>query len=251
MYPRQRARRKSADDSLSERAYRQIRDKILRGEFPIGAALSRRKLAEEFGMSFVPISEALQRLEIDGLVESKPRAGTRVRIPSPQDVRERYMLREALETHAARVFAERAGSSDKEELCRMAQHLDQLYSCCAGADDEFLYSVHTYHMSFHLRIAAATGCTLLRDAIEREQVLVFNWLFDTAAQRRILPPSFHSDLVASLASGDVARAEEGMRQHIRYGMDEVLNALPQRQDDNGWRLHRPPIKRSNTGIAKR
>ena len=42
--------------SLSEQAYLQIRHKILSGEFPLGAALSRRKLAAQFKMSFVPIS---------------------------------------------------------------------------------------------------------------------------------------------------------------------------------------------------
>ena len=54
--------------TLAERAYEQIRDRILRGDYPLGSALPRRKLAEDFGMSFLPVSEALQRLERDGLV---------------------------------------------------------------------------------------------------------------------------------------------------------------------------------------
>ena len=86
------AQRKSGN-SLAERAYQVIREKILRGEYRLGAALSRRKIADEIGMSFLPVSEALQRLEIDGMVESKPRVGTRVRVPSQQDIRERFMLR--------------------------------------------------------------------------------------------------------------------------------------------------------------
>ena len=59
-------------------------------------------------MSVLPVSEALRRLEEDGLVESRPRAGTRVRVPSESDVRDLYELREALESQAARLFAERA-----------------------------------------------------------------------------------------------------------------------------------------------
>src|ERR1700759_220682 len=82
--------------SLAERAYFFIREQILRGELPLGAALSRRQLAQELGMSLVPISEALQRLEGEGLVESKPRVGTRIYMPTPQDIRERYVVREAL-----------------------------------------------------------------------------------------------------------------------------------------------------------
>ena len=49
--------------SLAEQAYTRILDKILKGEYPLGAALSRRKLGLEFGMSFLPISEAIKRLE--------------------------------------------------------------------------------------------------------------------------------------------------------------------------------------------
>ena len=48
-------------------------------------------------MSFLPVSEALLRLEFEGLLESRPRAGTRVRIPSPDDVRGHYLVRETLE----------------------------------------------------------------------------------------------------------------------------------------------------------
>lgn len=225
-------------DSLSDRAYQQIRDKILRGEYPLGAALSRRTLADELGMSFLPVSEALQRLELDGFVESKPRVGTRVRVPSKQDIRERYMLREALETQAARVFVTRASDEAREELLQMGKHLDQLYACCAGADNEFLYSVHSYHMGFHLRIAEASDCTLLRVAIEREQVLVFNWLFDTAAQRRTLPPHFHSDLAEAISNGNVEAADRKMREHIQYGLEEVLHAIELTEDKNTWRLPR-------------
>lgn len=238
---------RSRYDSLSERAYQQIRDKILRGEYPLGAALSRRTLADELGMSFLPVSEALQRLELDGFVESKPRVGTRVRVPSKQDIRERYMLREALETQAARVFVARATDEARRELVQMGKHLDQLYACCSGADDEFLYSVHSYHMGFHLRIAEASDCTLLRVAIEREQVLVFNWLFDTAAERRVLPQNFHFELAEAISGGSVEVADKKMREHIQYGLEEVLHAIESTEDKNTWRL---PRKQHKTEIAE-
>jgi len=195
-------------------------------------------------MSFVPISEALQHLEIDGLVESKPRVGTRVRIPTPQGIRERYMLREALETQAARLFAESGDRRGKEDLCRTGRQLDQLYASSAGADDEFLFSVHSYHMRFHLRIAEIAGYGLLRDAIEREQVLIFNWLFDTAAQRRSLPPNFHYELAIALSKGTVEDADAAMRTHVRYGMKEVLDAIRPPEDGNGWRVPRKLGRRS-------
>lgn len=238
------AARPRRTESLSERAYELIRDKILRGQYPIGAALSRRQLAKELRVSFLPVSEALQHLEIDGLVESKPRVGTRVRIPSSEDILERYALREALETQAARLCAENADKAGRQELLKMGFQLDQLYNSSAGADEEFLYSVHTYHMRFHLRIAELGGNSLLRGAIQREQVLVFNWLFDTAAQQRSLPPHFHSQLAAALTASPVEEADRAMREHIRYGMDRVVNSMHPAGTDIGWRLPRRSNGRS-------
>ncbi|MFB3779685.1 MAG: GntR family transcriptional regulator [Bryobacteraceae bacterium] len=223
-------------ETLSEQAYQLIREKILRGQYPLGAALSRRRLATELRMSFLPISEALQHLEIDGLVESKPRVGTRVRVPTSQDIRERYTLREALETQAARLFAENADSRGREEIRKMGRQLDELYALSNRADDELLYSIRSYHMKLHLRIAEIAGNTLLHDAIEREQVLVFNWLFDSAAQRRSLPPNFHYDLAATLSQGTVDEADAAMRAHVRYGMEQVQAAIRPRDENKGWRL---------------
>src|SRR6266446_10234939 len=94
--------------SLAAEAYGVVRQRILRGELVLGQAISRRRLAAELGMSFLPVTEALLRLEFEGLLESRPRAGTRVRIPSQQDVRGHYVVREALEAEAARLFAEEA-----------------------------------------------------------------------------------------------------------------------------------------------
>lgn len=245
-------RRLHAAESLSERAYQSIRDKILRGHYPLGAALSRRQLAKELRMSFLPVSEAIQRLEMDGLVESKPRVGTRVRVPTREDIVERYALREALETQAARLCAEHADQSGRQELLKMGFHLDQLYASSAGADEEFLYSVHTYHVRFHLRVAEIGGNSLLRRAIEREQVLIFNWLFDTAAQQRSLPPHFHAELAAALTSDTVERADQAMREHVRHGMDRILTIMhPSAGGENGWRLPRKAGGRGVVGVKSR
>src|SRR5262245_65220 len=86
--------------SLAAEAYEVVRQRIARGELVLGQAVSRRRLAAELGMSFLPVTEALLRLEFEGLLESRPRAGTRVRIPSSQDVEGNYVVRQALETQA-------------------------------------------------------------------------------------------------------------------------------------------------------
>lgn len=224
--------------SLAERAYLEIRNQILKGELPVGMALARRKLAAELGVSVPPVGEALQRLESEGLVESKPRVGTRVRIPTRQDIEDRSLVREALETQAARLFSERATAEEKMELQQMGMRVDQLYAACEQcADDrEFLFSVNTYHMNLHLHIAECARCPALRDAIEKEQVLIFNWLYDTAVNRRSLASDFHARLTDVLARCSPVQADEAMREHIRHGLREVLAGLEKMAaTENVWR----------------
>src|SRR5512140_3652156 len=151
--------------NLTEHAYLLIRDRILRGELSFGTGLSRRALAEQLGISIVPVGDALQRLESDGLVESRPRVGTRVRIPTANSIRGHYILREALESQAARIFAEKASPSEREEVKRLAAQLDKMYAGLReGEDRERLFEVHRFHMRFHMRVAECTGCEELCQA---------------------------------------------------------------------------------------
>jgi DNA-binding GntR family transcriptional regulator len=213
--------------SLSEKAYLTIRDQILKGELPLGAAISRRKLAARLGMSMLPVAEALQRLESDGVVESRPRIGTRVCSPTAQDIRERYEVREALESQAARLFAERASPRERQELQEMAEQMDAMFNRCAKGekDREFLYTIQSYHAQLHFRIAECTGCGALHRTIEKNHILIFNWLYDVAARRPPLPPRFHRDLIAALSLGDPEHADRAMRQHIRHGLEDIIRAI--------------------------
>ena len=213
--------------SLAEHAYIVIRDRILKGEIPLGTELSRRKLAAELGLSLLPVTEALQRLENDELVESQPRVGTRVCLPTAEDIRERYEIREALESQAARLFAVRASVRDRMELEKMGEHMDAMFnrSTGSGSDREFLYAVHSYHLQFHLRIAEGANCKALKNTIEKNHVLIFNWLFDVAAHRPALPVRFHRDLVETINQGNVEEADHAMREHIRHGLETIVSGI--------------------------
>jgi GntR family transcriptional regulator, rspAB operon transcriptional repressor len=225
--------------SLADRAYHLILDQMLRGSVPVGSVLSRRALAEQFEMSLVPVAEALQRLEIEGLVESRPRAGTRVKAPNAEEIRERFELRQALECQAARLCAERATFQQRLELRRLATDVDALYSKVAQQtpDDYSLYALNKYHVDLHMRIADCARSELIRSEIERSHVLVFNWLFDATAGQRSLPPNFHSDLIAAVVDGTPQAAEDVMRGHVVYGLKSIQAALGPLHQQN-WRLKR-------------
>lgn len=225
--------------SLAGQAYVAIRGEILRGQLRPGTALSRRRLARDLGMSVVPVADALRRLEGDGLVESRPRAGTRVRVPTDSDVRELYELREALETQSARLFAERATPAQRLELQRLAEQVDGLFGRLAGdgGDPAFQFTVHSHHVELHMHIAEHAGSDLLRQMIERNHVLILNWLFDVSGRRTPLPPRFHAELAAELISGDPLRADAAMRAHVRYGLEEVTGQL-RNLTTAEWRVRR-------------
>ncbi len=236
-----RQRGRASSGTLADQAYQEIRTRILEGGYALGEALSRRALAGELGMSFLPISEALQRLEHDGLVESRPRAGTRIRVPTVEEIRERYQLREALETQAARLFTVHATQVERAEVRRRGRRLDKLYASylASTGDGGAHIAFQKEHMAFHSRVAELSRCHLLKIALEREHVLLYNSLLDVAAQQRSLPPRFHAELSDSLTSGDVQKADEAMRRHVNFGFPSVVEGLKPSQARR-WRMAGKP-----------
>lgn len=196
-----------------------VRQRILRGELRLGQAISRRKLAAEFGMSFLPVTEALVRLEFEGLLESRPRAGTRVRIPSRKDVEGNYVVREALEVQAALLFAEVATAAERAELRKLAARVDAL----AVRPDRTMYL--TLHHQFHYRIAECTRCDALRQAIEKTHALASIWFCVTRKPARRQSGDRHQRLIEAIVSGDPARATAGVREHLAVGRKHILRSL--------------------------
>jgi|SRR5579875_343452 len=231
--------RRISNNGRAKQAYLVLRERILTAEYPFGTVLSPRKLARQLGMSLVPVAEAIQHLEHDGLVERRPRAGTRVRVPTPDEIRGLYVVREALESQAARLCAVHATAGERVELRRLGAEIDDLFSENAAENDQNLnrrFNRHRRHLELHIRIAECARCETLWKAIERNQVLLFNFLYDVASNRTFLPPGFHSELVEPIVRGDPERADAVMREHVRYGLSETLLRLQPQIRQNSWRL---------------
>lgn len=205
--------------TLANEAYGIVRRRLLRGQLSLGQAVSRRKLAAELGMSFLPVSEALLRLEVEGLLESRPRAGTRVRIPSADDVRGHYVVRETLETQAASLFAEKASKAERALLRKLGARVDRL----SQQPDRKRYL--SAHYDFHRRIADGSGCPVLSAAIEQTCALSSTWFCVLPRPNAPRAPRRHQDLANALASGRPARAAAAMRQHVRWSRHEALERL--------------------------
>ncbi len=214
-------RESQENSTLAGEAYVIVRERILRGELSIGKVISRRGLATELGMSMLPVSEALLRLEFEGLLESRPRAGTRVRIPTEQDVRGHYVVREALEVAAAKLFAEVATAQERAELQKLAARVDALSAQPDG--DRFLYL--SLHERLHRRIAECTRCQALCDAIEKSHALASTWLCVARPATSDQPPHRHQDLIDVLVKGAPKKAAEAMRNHIISALRNTLERL--------------------------
>jgi DNA-binding GntR family transcriptional regulator len=217
----ERVRRTPENNGLAGEAYVTVRERILKGELAIGQVISRRKIAAELGMSFLPVSEALLRLEHEGLLESRPRAGTRVRVPTRPDVQGHYVVREALESQAAMLFCSHATRDERSELLKLAMRVDALSIQTEG--NRFVYL--GLHEKLHRRIAECARCPALSDAIGRTSALASTWLCATRAPSPGNPPSHHENLLKVLVGDDPTAAGEAMRRHIRSSMDNAMRRL--------------------------
>ncbi|GAT72690.1 GntR family transcriptional regulator [Microbacterium hydrocarbonoxydans] len=114
----------------STRAADWLRDAILDGTREAGSRLIERDLATEFGVSRVPVRDALKLLEAEGLVELRPRTWAIVREFTPNDLADLDEVRQVLEPMAFRLAAERhrrdgldrlrAALEDEQESARTA-----------------------------------------------------------------------------------------------------------------------------------
>lgn len=221
--------------SLSLEAYESVRQRILRGEFSLGDAISRRKIAAELGMSFLPVSEALLRLELEGFLESRPRAGTRVRIPSREDVQGHYIVREALESQAARLFAKLATSAERAEVKKLAARVDALYKKPAR-----LHYLEL-HERLHRRIAECARCPALSHAIEQTHSLASTWLCVQSGPRLEALDRPHQDLAEGLCDENPDVAADAMRRHVQKSLERTMIRLGpyfQLRDEHGKKFLR-------------
>src|SRR5205085_4235158 len=149
---------------------------------------------------------------------SRPRAGTRVRIPSREDVRGHYVVREALEVQAAMLFAIVATPEDRAELQNMAERVDAM-----SVTEQSLYL--PAHEKLHRLIAESARCPALSAAIEKTHALASTWFCMARTPSDQHPERRHSDLIAVLVAGDPVKAAEAMREPVHRGMENTMRRL--------------------------
>ena len=202
----------SARKTATQTAYETMRNSIIDGSLAPGARLTIRAMADLTGVSGIPVIQALHRLENDGLVETFPQWGSRVITLNRETVRDRVMLREAVECQVARILAEHTARDHAEQLKATAERLDRLLAEDRSGDEFW-----NLDQKFHQTLARFAESRSLQRALEH--VSLFRLLQKTrekvTLQHIALPPDLHTSLVDAILSGDPDRAEGQMREHIR------------------------------------
>jgi DNA-binding GntR family transcriptional regulator len=207
--------------TATARVYATLRERIAQGRLPPGTRLVRRRLAEELGVSTIPVMEALRRLERDGLVEHETYSKTRVRRLTEARIREDTELREAIESQVARLCARCCTDADLNRLYYLAGRVDGVM----GEAKQQLQQAMRMHMDFHMTLAHCAGCALLADELEKlwlREMMLFCWL---SAHLKPVPPNWHRSLVDAIGSRDEQLADEKAREHTRYGLETFLAHL--------------------------
>lgn len=220
--------------SLREQAYRHVKGKIVAGELKLGAVLSPRKIGEELGMSFLPVSEALRLLESEGLVECKDRVGTRVKVPTVEDIEGLCVVREALETQAARLAALKATRAERKKLLSIAKQVDTKY-VGALSNAKLRPAAALYHTTFHRYVTESSHCKALLQATEATNVYVFKILFEGVLKQKIRPDNFHVNYAEAIVSGDPEAADKAAREHLAFGVSEWLTVAAEFELKHRWR----------------
>ncbi|MBI1310160.1 FCD domain-containing protein [bacterium] len=211
-------------DTLARKIYDGLCREITSGKLKPGTVLSRRKIAAAYGTSYVPVIEAMVRLEGTGLIETESSQMARVCRVTLESIQHTYVLREAFETQAIRLACEHATPQEIEELYQMAEDVQaSVPQPETAADRQASEEGLRVHWLFHRRIAEISRCPLLVQELERAELhqrLRANWIY---VPEMAEPPRQHAMLVDAIKAADVEAADAVMRAHVRLGLEKELH----------------------------
>ena len=203
---------------------RALEEQIVLGWLMPRERLLEDRLTAEFSCKKHVVREAIAELERMGLVERVPNKGAAVRLLGPEEVRQVYSVREALETLAAEQIPLPAPPPLLEALSRVQQsHADAI-----EANDH--RAAFRANMAFHDALFGACGNPYLADVIRAAAQKVHGARFFTAASRPHLTRARdeHWAMVAALRTGDRDGLVRLCRNHLGPSRDTYLAAIEAR-----------------------
>ena len=207
--------------SRRERAYLDIRGRIVAGEYPPGAPLSESALTRVVRASRTPIREALCRLLEEGYVERVPGRGFHVSCITVRLVQDTFEVRRLLEGTAAARAAEVAA---RETVSRL-RHLAPV-PFVAG-DALAAKRAEKANAEFHVAVAEASGNALLVDLVERCLGQVARFMAHGAKLPNLNARASqeHNEIVDAVERRDSAAARDAMERHLDDCSRQFMHTL--------------------------
>jgi DNA-binding GntR family transcriptional regulator len=198
-----------------------LRRAIVMGELDVGVHLKEPALAQRFGVSRLPVREAIAQLEREGLVRIEPRRGAYVVGVTDQAVGDIYDCRLLLESYAIRRAAQRI---DEQGLADLAALIDQMD---AGVAAGRVQAVAAADMAFHRLIVELSGNRALLNAWEPLTPLIETVLSIAEATVQDLPQAIdgHRDILHALRQHDPDTAVRLLSEHLPGGEKLVHEAI--------------------------
>jgi DNA-binding GntR family transcriptional regulator len=202
---------------IADRAYFELRDRIVTLRVPPGTALIEDELMRELEIGRTPLREAVKRLALENLVEIRPRRGTYVTDVNVADIVHITEVRAELEGQAAQLAAMRM---DDDGRARAEALLAELEALDVHDGDALMHIDERVH-----RLAwEASGNPFLVDTLEGYFALSLRVWYLVLDRVPGLWAAVHDqrDLLRALLSRDGARARELMREHVLAFQREIV-----------------------------
>ncbi|SFC63619.1 transcriptional regulator, GntR family [Polaromonas sp. OV174] len=186
-----------------------LRDLILNGELGIGVQLKQQALAERFGVSRIPVREALKRLQAEGLIEHRPHQGSIVASQSVQDLIEALDIRIGLETRALRLAIPLMQPSDHLAAKNILARYDGSESPQEWAD---------LNLKFHMTLYRPCGRAKLLKMIEESVRGIGRHLRAMQSYKvgRKTPQAEHNLILKACIAKDITLAVDLLEKHIEH-----------------------------------
>ncbi len=204
--------------------YHTLRHAIMHCELQPGQRLVIEDIAQQLNVSPIPVREALQLLQSEGLTENIPHVGASVAPISRDSVIEVFSLMEGLEVVGSRLAVSRLTPQSAQELGAIVADMDRAVS---QSDYEGWTDLNT---RFHMGIAAVTQMPMLQEMTVRAMdhwSRIRRYFFDQIRYSRMeQAQQEHHAMLDALTAGDYERLEAVVKAHNQGALATYMEALP-------------------------